>query len=372
MKEIVKLENSGELIDNYCELTSVSLKFTREIDKEEWQKVFNHLSLMDKSVHFWIGDCLAYHEQEWGMYKDLSETTGFSEKTIRSDKYVANKVESSRRRDDLSFSHHTEVAALEPEKQDYWLDKAQDEKLTRKQLRQEISKEKNTDDRKRAPAHGFEDNQLHQGNCLEILNSLPDNSIDMVLSDPPYGIDFVSNHRIDKYKEIANDNEDMVVLLDKVLQLLDIKMKDNASLYLFSSWKVIDVVLLLIKKYFRVKNLLVWNKNNWSMGDLNNYAEKYEFIIYADKGNHKLVSDKRPLNVLDYNRTTNKFHPTEKPTDLLEYLIKQSTIENELICDPFMGSGSTILAGKNTNRKYIGIEINEDYYNTACGRLQCQ
>lgn len=143
MKELqIKLENSGELIDSYCELTSTSLKFTRDITKKEWQAVFNSLSLMNKCMHFWIGDCLGYHKQEWGMYKDLAEITGFDESTIKDDKYTANKIESSRRRDNLSFSHHREVAPLEPEKQDYWLDKAEKENLTQKQLRNEIREER--------------------------------------------------------------------------------------------------------------------------------------------------------------------------------------------------------------------------------------
>jgi DNA modification methylase len=135
-------------------------------------------------------------------------------------------------------------------------------------------------------------------------------------------------------------------------------MKTNSHIYIFTSWKVIEKIKPIIEKHFEVKNCLIWNKNNWSMGDLkNNYAEKYEMIIFATKGNKNLQSELRPVNVIDCPRTNNPEHPTQKPVNLLRELIKNSTKPKELILDYFAGSGSTLIASKEENRKWIGIEL---------------
>jgi len=148
-------------------------------------------------------------------------------------------------------------------------------------------------------------------------------------------------------------------------------MKKDSHVYIFTSWKVYEQVKPIIEKYFEVKNCLIWNKNNWSMGDLNgNYAEKYEMIIFATQGNRRLLGEKRPVNVLDFERTGNSNHPTEKPVNLIKELIKNSTVEGEVVLDYFAGSGSTLVAGLETGRNPIGIESNEEYINIIKGRLK--
>ncbi len=148
-------------------------------------------------------------------------------------------------------------------------------------------------------------------------------------------------------------------------------MKKDSHIYIFTTWKVYEKVKPIIGKYFEIKNCLIWNKNNWSMGDLNgNYAEKYEMIIFATHGNRRLLGENRPVNVLDFARTTNSNHPTEKPVDLLKELIKNSTGEGETVLDYFAGSGSTMVAAKELNRNPIGIEFDESYIDVIKGRLK--
>lgn len=211
---------------------------------------------------------------------------------------------------------------------------------------------------------------LIEGDCLNEIPKLKDKSISCLIIDPPYGIDYQSNNRLVKYEKIENDNINAFDLLDKSLSLVETKMLDDSHIYIFTSWKVYEFVKPIISKYFEVKNCLIWNKNNLSMGDLyGNYAEKYEMIIFATKGNRILTSNKRPVNVLDFNRTANQNHPTEKPIDLLKELINNSTVEGETILDYFAGSGSTLIASKELNRKFIGIEKNKEYINIIKNRL---
>ena len=105
------------------------------------------------------------------------------------------------------------------------------------------------------------------------------------------------------------------------------------------------------------------------MGDLKgSYAPKYEMIIFAHKG-RKLLNGFRYADIIKASRTGNKNHPTEKPVDLLETFIKNSSDENAVVFDGFMGSGSTGVACVNTNRRFIGIELDEGYFEIAKKRI---
>ena len=216
-----------------------------------------------------------------------------------------------------------------------------------------------------------EELNLYHGDCLVELDKVENDSIACLIIDPPYGIDYQSNFKLAKYDKISKDTSDAFDLLDKSLEKVKPKMKKDSHVYVFTTWKVFEKVKPIIEKYFEVKNCLIWNKNNWSMGDLKgNYAEKYEMIIFASQGNRNLLGEKRPVNVLDFERTNNSNHATEKPVELLKELIRNSTVEGESILDYFAGGGSTLVAGKELNRNIFGIESEEDNINIIKKRLR--
>ena len=111
-------------------------------------------------------------------------------------------------------------------------------------------------------------NKLIIGDCLKEIPKLSDNKIDCVIVDPPYGIDYQSNYKIEKYEKIKGDNKEAFNLLDKSLNLIKPKLKTNSHIYIFTSWKVIDKVKPIVEKHFEVKNCIIWDKENTSMGDL--------------------------------------------------------------------------------------------------------
>ncbi len=208
---------------------------------------------------------------------------------------------------------------------------------------------------------------LIQGDCLEKMKDIPDNSIDMILTDPPYGMSFQSNHRIEKYDSIKNDNS--LDWLDCFVDEAWRVSKENTAHYVFCSFHNIDVFKQSFQKKFKIKNILVWEKNNTSMGDLKaDFAPKIEFILFLQKG-RRFIEGKRDPNIFKFARTGNKNHPTEKPVDLNEYLLSKFSSENDTILDPFMGSGTTGVACKNLNRNFIGIELDETYFNIAKERI---
>lgn len=146
-------------------------------------------------------------------------------------------------------------------------------------------------------------------------------------------------------------------------------MRENTAIYCFCSWHNVDAFKKSFEKYFKLKNVIIWVKNNHGSGDLKaSYAPKHEFILYGNKG-RKFLNGKRMEDVLFFNKTKNENHPTEKPVALLETLICNSSDKDALVFDGFMGSGSTCVAAINTNRKYIGFELDEEYFEIAENRI---
>ena len=215
--------------------------------------------------------------------------------------------------------------------------------------------------------------KLYQGDCLEVMSGIKDKSVDLIVTDPPYLMDYQSNRRKkeDRFDKIKNDKGNYMLIQDYLEECHRI-MKDNTAIYCFCSWHNIDFFKNEFEKYFKLKNILVWNKNNHGTGDLKgSYAPKHEFILFGHKG-RTLLRGKRIADVIDCPKiSSNKLtHPTEKPQDLLEIFIKQSSDEGSIIFDGFMGTGSCGIAAKKLNRNFIGIELDEKYFNIAKDRLE--
>lgn len=210
-------------------------------------------------------------------------------------------------------------------------------------------------------------NKIYNKDCFEMLKGFKDEVVDCIITDPPYGINFKSNHRNISYNKLSNDNN--LLWLEPFLKDCHRILKKDSHMYIFCSFHNLDKFMIEVKKVFKLKNILVWKKNNWSMGDLKgDYAPQYEFILFLTKGKKKL-NGRRDSNILEFSRTNNKIHPTQKPLDLIEFLISKSTNEYDLILDPFNGSGSTTLSCMKMNRNFIGIEIDENYFNISKNRL---
>lgn len=209
---------------------------------------------------------------------------------------------------------------------------------------------------------------LYQGDCLEVMKDIEDGSVNLVITDPPYGMNFQSHRRKEVYDKIKNDES--LDWLDEFFEQVNRVMKDNTAIYVFCSWHNVDKFKIAFEKYFKLKNILVWVKNNHGSGDLKAaYAPRYEFVLYGHKG-RRLFEEKRYDDVMFFDKTGNKYHPTEKPVDFMEFLVRNSSCKGDIIFDPFMGSGSTGVACLNTNRNFIGIELDEGYFEIAQNRIE--
>ena len=194
-----------------------------------------------------------------------------------------------------------------------------------------------------------------------------DVKVDMILTDPPYGIDLTPQRENGKFKNTKVINDNNLCWLPKFVNQIYALTKNTAII--FCAWQNIDKFKIELEKKFTIKNILVWNKDWFGMG--NNYRPNYELILLCCKTNITTKS-KNKSNILTYRRIPPQKlkHSCEKPVGLLEDLIYELTDENDIVLDSFMGSGSTGVACLNTNRRFIGIELDEKYFTIAYTRLE--
>ena len=200
---------------------------------------------------------------------------------------------------------------------------------------------------------------------IDAVEKLMDgNKADMVFTDPPYGYRYESNHQ-NKHKMLEND--------DKILDFLPCAytvMKDPSAIFVFGSHQTIHQWRPLIDQHFTYKNLIVWKKNNWSMGDLTGaFAGQHELILFAHKGRVELRGE-RSRDVWEFDRDPPKDHPTQKPIELVEFAIEKVSDEKQNVLDLFGGSGSTLIACEKTNRKCYVMELDPHYCDVIVARWE--
>jgi DNA modification methylase len=203
------------------------------------------------------------------------------------------------------------------------------------------------------------------GNSIDVLKKEPLNKISLLLSDPPYGMDFKSGFDYDKkWDKIDNDKiEDTIPILDSVFYEAKKHLLPDAHIYIFGNPFEIENIKPVFEKYFKLKNILIWDREVIGMGDLKTYGRSYDIILFGYNEKWKDLNGTRDRDILRFNRVSpnNLKHPTEKPLDILEYLIKKSSNEGEYILDPFAGSFTTCEAAMNLNRNSYGIELQNKY-----------
>ncbi len=222
--------------------------------------------------------------------------------------------------------------------------------------------------------------------CLDYMRTLPDGSVDAVITDPPYGISFQSNSAaVPRYGVLANDTEsfDLAVYWKEIYRVI----KEGGAAYVFARydvaqmwWPVVDPCDQIIVPRGRV-----------SMGDLSSYSTEYEVILFNRKGKHTI--DATPLKILNnshaknpppYKRRVGNLwmdvianeawekadHPTQKTVQVIRKALLVSTCQGSTVLDPFMGSGTTGVACMQTGRNFIGCEIDPGYFAIAKKRIE--
>lgn len=218
--------------------------------------------------------------------------------------------------------------------------------------------------------------ELKLGDCMEMLKNIPNNSVDLVVTDPPYLISTqgagIYKQKDKQYvKELTNMQDGFSTeVLDELCRVMK-----KINIYIWCSQKQILFLLdYFVKKKKCNWNLLCWHKTNPVPACGNKYLTDTEYILFfREKGvkvhgkfNTKFTYYVTPLNQQDKKKYN---HPTIKPLSIIENLIINSSVEGGIVLDPFMGSGTIGVACKNLNREFIGMEIDEQYFNVAKQRI---
>jgi len=204
------------------------------------------------------------------------------------------------------------------------------------------------------------DNKLLLGDCLEKLKGLVDNSVDVVITDPPYGTK--TNQRGDSFM-VGEFSNVLPLALPEIYRVL----KPDGAFYCFTSWTQMAEWLLRFQQYFKLQNILIWDKQRHSgCYSPSSWQFTWEGVFFGIKGKRNVRKYQRDVLI---SNEKGKRQAMQKPVDIIEQMILASSDEGMVILDPFAGTGSTLLAAKNTKRKYIGIEISKEFVEIANKRL---
>ena len=220
----------------------------------------------------------------------------------------------------------------------------------------------------------LEINKVYNMDCVDGIKLLDDNSIDLVIIDPPYKLDIVKLKNTTKFNNYANELLGLKDGFDlKILDLLVTKMK-KINIYIYCSKRQVKELL----EYFINRKcnyeILTWHKMNPSPLTNNIYLPDTEYIVFAREKGVRLYGNyhtKRKYYISGVNQADKKKwrHPTIKPLPFIENHIINSNNEGDLILDCFAGSGTTLVGAINQNRNFIGFEINKKYYEIAQYRI---
>lgn len=249
------------------------------------------------------------------------------------------------------------------------------------------------------------DIKLYKGNCLEIMKYIPDNSIDMILCDLPYGNKTTAcrwdtiipfDDMWEQYNRIVKDSGAIVLFgqepFSSALRMSNIKNykhewywnKEVAGNFIQAKnhpLKVIENVIVFSNSKVDYSPIMEEAKEENKRPRGQTYNQKTDFLGTVSSGEFK-TSDthnenlRYPKNLITFNarigdcNNVNRVHPTQKPTEILDYLIKTYTDENDTVLDNCMGSGSTGVSAKKLHRKFIGIELEDKYFNIAENRIK--
>lgn len=210
-------------------------------------------------------------------------------------------------------------------------------------------------------------NKIYNIDCLEGIKKIDDNSINAIITDPPYCIGTTSNGQ----KGDWQDNNLIRPFFRELFSECKRVLRDTAALYINTDWRTYPFLYPILQEHFNIRNLIVWDYEWIKAGS--HYRYSHEFIIYATMPDCKRTfsaSERDVWRIRPINYTSkHKLHNAQKPVALYEKAILNSTQEGDTVLDCFMGSGTTAIACKQTGRNYIGFELQEKYCEIANERI---
>ena len=222
--------------------------------------------------------------------------------------------------------------------------------------------------------------KLNNGDSIEFMKELDNNTIDAIITDPPYNISRDNNFKTMGRNGIDFGEWDKNFNLTNWIKIAQPLLKKGGNIVIFNDWKNMSyIVEELEKNNFEVKDLIHWKKTNAMPRNRDRrFITNYEVAVWAVKKGGKWtfnrLSDTYEIpeivgGITPKSEKINGGHPTQKPVYVMRWIIERLTNENDIVLDPFMGSGTTGVACKELNRRFIGSELDKNYFNMAQQRI---
>lgn len=330
-----------DLFDSAVTWTRVGLQLSDSMTFEEWETVGSTLRDMERSVQWWIGDWVRFGERKWGeKYAQAIEVTGKDYGTIRNATYVAERFDLSRRRDNLTFAHHQEVAPLAPSVQDALLDRAEAGDWSRERLRREVSDTRRREaSRARVAAANGPDFEVRVGDFREVMPTIEAGSIDVIITDPPYPREFLPLYA-DLAREAAR------------------ALRPGGSLAVMVGQSYLDEVLASMTPHLRY---------HWTLAYLTPGGQAVQLwdrkvntfwkpVLWFVNGTYdgKWTGD---VARSDTNDNDKRFHGWGQSESGMADLVERLSEPGELVLDPFAGGATTGIVAQALGRRFLGIEL---------------
>lgn len=222
---------------------------------------------------------------------------------------------------------------------------------------------------------------IYNENCLDVFKTIPDESIDLIATDPPYPVmargssgnagGMLQKKIFNSGLVFDNNNINVSEYAPEFFRVL----KDGSHLYVMTNHtNLIEMLNTFTKVGFHFIKSLIWDKGNKIMGQF--YMSQFEYILFFRKGFGKKINNCGTSDILSIPNDKTKaldgsnYHDTEKPVELFKILIENSTQKGEVVMDPFMGIGGCGVACKQSGRSFIGCEIDKKYFDIAKNRIE--
>jgi len=219
---------------------------------------------------------------------------------------------------------------------------------------------------------------FYHADARDVLRQLPAESVDLIVTDPPYGIGLykegaaVSSSKFAESQGAMYDDDPKTIMdmLDETFMHAARLLKPDGHAYIFFHMTRYEPVFLMLRKHFGVceETPLIWLKQTTGIGDpTRTWIYTYEPCFWVNRG--RILVKPQPFNVLKYDTVSKKIHSVEKPVALMRHLVEASAVKGEVILDPFAGSGSTLVAAAQLGCRFIGIEKHQDFWRSAVDRV---
>jgi DNA methylase len=341
------------------EISATALVLDRSLSFEQWEAVGRTFDNIGGGLLWWIGDWLNYGEKNYGeTYSQALDFTNYEYQTLMDARWVAGKVEISRRRENLPWSHHKEIAALPPAEQDEWLDEAEPDtpdgkpKLSRNSLRRAIKEKKKCEENLEKIA------ALPADRCRLIRCDLKDadqeigaNSVDVIITDPPYPKDYVP-----LYEDLA--------------KLAAHALKPGGSMLVMIGQSYLPEILSLMTPHIGYHWIVSYLTPGGQSAQL--WQRKvntfWKPVLWFVKGEYagEWVGDVAKSEVNDNDK---RFHEWGQSESGMADLIDRFSRPGDLILDPFLGGGTTGVVALKMDRQFVGIDVDERAVETARERM---